>query len=117
MDLTFLFMVNTGKAVTGILNISSRLTRFHYTGCDGTLVIPTTGLVFGASMIEIFISGNTTGQPSDVIDAILNAAAATTWAAPKTISISGNNAPHTSASAAALTTLAGMGVSVTVNNP
>ena len=47
--------------------------------------------------------------------AILNAAAATTWAAPKTISMAGNNGAHTSASAAALTTLAGMGVSVTVN--
>ena len=114
MALTYISL-NTGNAVTGILNISSRLTKFYYYGCDGTLVIPTTGLVFGASMTEINISNNTTGQPSDVIDAILNAAAATTWAAPKTIGMAGNNGIHTSASASALTTLAGLGVTVTVN--
>ena len=115
MALTYLYLNGTSTAVTGALSTSSRLTRFYYTGCDGTLVIPTTGLVFGASMTDIFISGNTTGQPSAVIDTILNAAAATTWAAPKTITASGNNGAHTSASASALTTLAGLGVTVTVN--
>ena len=115
MALTYLYLNNTGTSVTGALSTSSRLTRLYYSACDGTLVIPTIGLALGASITDIILSSNTIGQPSAVIDAILNAASATTWSAPKTITASGNNGAHTSASASALTTLAGLGVTVTVN--
>jgi hypothetical protein len=47
---------------------------------------------------------------------MLIAGAATTWAAPKTISAAGNNAARTAASDAAVLTLTNtLGVSVTVN--
>lgn len=113
MALTYLSLVATGTAVLGTISISSRLTRLYLSGSD-SIKIPTTGLVFGASLTTVVLT-QTVGSTSSEIDSMLIAAAATTWTAPKTITASGNNAAHTSASAVALATLTSLGVTYTVN--
>lgn len=65
-----------------------------------------------------FIDLSNTNLGSGVVDDLLIALAKIpSWLAPKVLDIGGNNAPRTSASDAAVATLEGLGVTVTVNEP
>ena len=113
MSLTFLLA--NSSPLTGTLSTSSRLTRLYLFNST-SVKIPSSGLTFGANLTNVLIS-QTVGLPKEQTDALIYAAARTTWAGAKTFTCAGNSS-RSSASNADITTLTTtLSVSVTVNNP
>ena len=104
--------------LTGSINsLPSGLTFLDCRSCSFTYATSSGSRVWANAMRRIYIAPPSVGIfTSAMVDAILiDLASAATWTNEKSVSIAGNCGAHTAASNAAIATIQGKGVTVTVN--
>lgn len=113
--LDYFSVAATPVVIYGDLNDApASLTHFDASETSSfiTALAQDTTMVTGVKFVDLSDTNLGSGTVDDILIALAQIAS---WAAPKTLDIGGNNAPRTSASDAAVATLEGLGVTVTVN--
>ena len=115
--LTFISCSSCSLLTGSINSLPAGLTYLNCSGCSFTYPTTSGTRTWVNNMRHIYLSPPSAGiVTSAMVDALLiDLSAVATWVTEKLIYAAGNCATHTSASNAAITTIQGKGVTVTVN--